>query len=120
MTRILRLVVAALLAVAITIGVSFIPEFSFNGMNPLTKGLAEIIAFACLLFASPAWLISSLLGGKGLDARGYFQMPPLGRFLLAIELTALLYAVLSLFTRLRARRLIRAAESSGSNHSQSQ
>ena len=103
MTRNQRLVVAALSAVAITIGVSFIPDFSVNGMNPLAKGLTLLIAGVCFLFAAPAWITSGLLGGKAFDHQGYFQMPPLGRVFLAIQLTGLLYAALCLFARSRAR-----------------
>ena len=103
MTRNQRLVVAALSAVAITIGVSFIPDFSVNGMNPLAKGLTLLIAGVCFLFAAPAWITSGLLGGRVFDHQGSFQMPPLGRVFLAIQLTGLLYAALCLFARIRAR-----------------
>ena len=52
-----RLVVAALSAVAITIGVSFIPDVSVNGMKPLAKGLTLLIAGVCFLFAAPAVIV---------------------------------------------------------------
>jgi hypothetical protein len=99
-----RLFASAASAVAITIGVSFIPDFSINGMSPLAASITLSIAGICLAFAAPAWLISSLLGGQGLDRSGHFQMPLLGRFLLAIQLTAFLYAVSGLVARWRRRR----------------
>ena len=101
--RIRRVAIALTTSVAAALALWMIPDFSINSL-PLLLGLVVLsISGVILLLQGPAWLISSLLGGRGLTRAG-FRMPLFGKFLFIVQLAAMVYGLLTAIERSKQRR----------------